>query len=786
VVGTTFLHYRVLALLGRGGMGEVYLAEDTKLQRRVALKVLSAETVDPTKSRARLAREAHILASLSHPNIVSIHAVETVGEQPVIVMELVEGEPLDRLIGDRGLPLEPLLRIAAGIADALAAAHEQGITHRDLKPSNVIVTRSGRPKVLDFGLAKLRRDLAVADETTAALTQTGAIVGTLPYMAPEQLLGRQPDARSDVFSLGVMLYEMAVGRRPFVGDSPPELVSAILRDTPGPVEHLRPELPTALARLTRRCLDKDPDRRYQSAKDVRNELEDIHREQNTMLATSPVPSDTTRRWLSGAILAATLVAIVLLALIPWRPFLDGLRHVPSASPTVQSVAVLPFQLQVGGDEDQYLVEGMHDALVTNLSKIGALRVISRSSTLRYRASDRPVPEIARELGVDAVIEGSVLLAGDRVRVSAQLISGETDANLWAESYDRDVGDVLALLSDVARAIARGIQVAVTSEEERRLASVPSASSDVQQAYLRARFFASRLTQADIAKALESQQAVIAMDADFAPGYAGLAEAEFLTAFFSQGPSDDLIERANAHARRALALDSGLSLAHGVLGLVHLYHEWNWSEAEREFRVALELNPGDTLSRHGLADYFIVTGDAAESLRQVELGRRSDPFSPFALLPLVGHLIFAGRQEEALKTAREIVELFPENGQARALLADTLWGSGAYAEALDRYRQIPGRAVFASALASGFDRGGPTGAAHAAAEYLAASPSTASPLTIAQYFAASCDAEASLQWLRRAVVERVVQIVHINAMRSFDRLRNDPKFLRVLEPVGFPN
>jgi serine/threonine protein kinase len=425
MVGKTLSQFRLTARLGAGGMGEVYLAEDTRLKRKVAIKVLPEEMADDPQRLERFQREAEAIAALNHPNIVAIHEVGEADAVHFLVMELVEGQQLGEVIPGGGLTLDKLFGYAIPLADALAAAHDKGILHRDLKPGNVMVNEEGRVKVLDFGLAKLReRADKEGDQThlaTDSITQEGLILGTAAYMSPEQAEGKTIDHRSDIFSLGVVLYEMATGKRPFKGDTNLSLLSSILKDKPQPVSEVKTGLPRHLGRIILRCLEKDPERRPQSAKDVRNELEGLKGEVVSgeivtgPTTTAPTPTAGKKMGLIAAGVALAVVALVVAFLLSRPP---STTPVEPGRPQIRSLAVLPLDNLTGDPEQEFFVDGMTEALITDLSKIGSLKVISRTSIMQYKDVQKPLPEIGRELNVDGIVEGSVQRAGDRVRISA--------------------------------------------------------------------------------------------------------------------------------------------------------------------------------------------------------------------------------------------------------------------------------------------------------------------------------------------------------------------------------
>jgi serine/threonine-protein kinase len=798
MIGTTLGHYRITAKLGEGGMGEVFRAHDERLDRDVALKVLHEAVAQDSDRLARFEREAKAVAALNHPNIVTLHTIEEADGYRFITMEHVTGHTLAEIIPKDGMALTRVLELAIPIAGALGAAHERGVVHRDLKPSNVMVDDEGRVRILDFGLAKLRSEPSPADDSealTKTLTLEGQVVGTLPYMAPEQLRGERVDARADLYAFGVMLYEMVTGDRPFRGDTSADLASAILKDTPQPLEELRPDLPWRVGLIVQRCLEKEPKRRTQSALDLRHELEDFSQElsppSRRAASTEPLmgavlrPARSRRRVVVGVAVAVAVLALVVAALIlfVWQP--GTLPQTEAQS--IRSLAVLPFDNLMHDPSQDYFVDGMHEALLTDLAKMASVRVISRSSVMRYKDAPGPMRDIARELDVDAVIEGSVLRSGNRVRITAQLIDGATDEHLWADSYDRDLEDVLGLLSEVSRAISGEIQAAIVSGSE--AADVPSAKirPEAYEAYLRGRHAFDMLNRGGQSQARELFQRAVELDPSFAPARSALAMAYVIEVFFGLDPKTFGVPEARAAAREALELDPNLGEGHAVLGFISLYSDWDWPAAARELKRALALSPNNSGVRHAYADYLLVMGKPEESLEQCRIGRSYDPLSPISHLVVLYHALMAGHYDEVVVKGRRTHDIFPDPF-GRGVIGDALWELGRYQEALTEYEVYWGPESDSFRTFRGaFERVGPQGAPKELADRLAERAETEPihSLTIAECYAWAGENDAAFQWLENAYDVRSAQLLHIPYSPHFERLRSDPRFGALMRRIGIP-
>ena len=814
-VGVKVGQYEIQSRLGAGGMGEVWKARDTRLGREVAIKVLPGNLLQDEERIARFEREARALAGLNHPGIAAIYSFE---EQPgapgspgrhLLVMELVKGESLDARFARGPLPLDESLSIAGQIAEALAAAHESGVIHRDLKPANVMVSDGGRVKILDFGLAKVRASSSAAVETeaaTEALTQAGQVFGTVPYMAPEQLRGERVDARADIFSFGAILYEMASGRRPFGGTSAAEVVAAILKESPPPLEELRPGLPARFSRIVRRCLEKDPRNRFQSASDTCRDLRDLADELRTGVGRIPTasaprtaagpaegPAEKPRRavrflLVAGAItLLAAAAAFLTLRLKKQGP-------APTGPAALKALAVLPFENLMHDASQDYFVDGMHDALITEIAKLGVLRVTSRTSVMQYRGEKKPLKEIAKELGVDAVIEGSVLREGSRVRITAQLIRGVTDEHIWAESYDRDLRDVLRLLADVSRNVAEEVRLKVAEGRGPTpppgVAAPATVRPEAWEAYLRGRqvILEGTFSPADIPKALVEYRRSVDLDPTFARGWSSVATANLLLGFFRRAPVADVIPLARDEARKALALDDQLGDAWGVLGTIELYFDWSFDSARQHLEKSVTLAPHDFLNRHAWADYLMATGRFEESLEQVKIGRSYQPTSPLAQVVVLFHANATHRFDEVISEGRRVTATFPKFAMAHGLLGDALWRTGRYDEALGEYRlQTSPDDEGVRLLETELRRAGPKAALKAYADFIVASADTGrvGPLGIAQACAEGGETDLAFKWLEKAYEDRIPQLLHIVMDPAYDGLRQDPRYKNLLERIGVP-
>jgi TolB-like protein len=708
MIGSRLGHYRIVGAIGAGGMGEVWEARDERLGRTVALKLLPAARTADDAARARLLEEARTASALNHPNICTIHEVGEAGGLAYIAMERVSGRPLTALVATGALAAEDVVRIGREIADALAHAHEHGVIHRDLKCANVMITAEGRAKVLDFGIAK-RIDGAGRGPGSPDpnRTPTGVLVGTPFATAPEALRGEPADARSDLWSLGVLLYELASGEPPFRAKTEIELAAAVLHEAPAP---LPARVPAALAALILRLLAKDPTQRYQSGGEVRAALETLaHGAPAGGSQPRHPPGVPARVWLGLALLVAASGALWMLNPFDWR---GAVRHGVGGG-RIRALAVLPLDDFSKDPEQEYFADGMTEAIITQLAQIQALKVSSRTSAMAYKGARKPLRRIAEELGVDAVVEGSVARAGDRVRVTAQLIEAATDKHLWAASYDRETKDVLVLQDEVARDIAREIRVQLTPAERARFAAHRAVNPEAYDLYLKGRYHLHRVTREDMMLAIELFRRAAALDPGDARPLSGIADAYTLLAgVLTAMPGAEAWPRVREHAERALALDPELAEAHASMGAGLWLGDWDWAGAEREFRRSIELNPGYAPAREALGLMLVSGGRTEEGLVET---RRSCTLDPLSLLTGTNAMYayyYARRWDDLLAQGERVMRIEPGFPRAAGILRHMHEWRGDLRAALSYYERSQGPDTLGrlpvSRVRAAFERSGARG------------------------------------------------------------------------------
>jgi serine/threonine protein kinase/tetratricopeptide (TPR) repeat protein len=738
LVGQTLGHYRIVEKIGAGGMGEVYRARDEHLSRDVAIKVLPPGTLIDESARKHFHKEALILSQLNHPNVATIHDFDTQQGVDFLVMEYIPGITLSEKVAARPLPEKEVVGLGVQLAEGLCAAHEHGVIHRDLKPGNLQVTDNGRLKILDFGLAKLRRPVT-ATAVTESLSETPAMAGTLPYMAPEQLLGEEVDARTDIHAAGAVLYEMVTGRRPFDGKTPAAVVDRILHAPVPTPQELQPRLSPRLADIILKCLEKNPENRYQSAKELHVDL---------------------RR----------------LGLATCRPSITATRK-RTRPKRIRSVAVLPLNNFSRDPEQEYFADGMTEALICDLAKLRAVKITSRTSVMRYKGKETPLSQIAEELNVDAVVEGSVMRVGPRVRITAQLIHAASDTHLWAESYDREFEDVLLVQSEIARAIVREIHAAVTPEEARRLKRARRVNPEAYEAYLKGRFHWYKLTREHLDTALKYFQVSLERDPLDPLAYVGIAGVWGSRGDCGFVPPREALPKAKAAALKAIELDDSLAEAHISLGN---WGGWDWDAAVKEYQRAIELMPNSPEAHFFLSDLLLSRQRVDEWKAHVERTLELDPLNFFFQCFYGWHLFYLCRYDEAIAELRKALKAEPNLPSAHLRLWGAFCGKGMYEEAVAEAKtffEVLGDQEVVQALQRGYIDTGYSGAMRLAGETLSkrSDLTYVQPTQIARLYAHAGDKDHALEWLEKAYQERLPAMVHLGVDPDWSCLRSEPRF-----------
>ena len=814
--GTRLGRYEIRSKIGEGGMGEVYIASDTELERTVAIKILPQSVASDNQRLQRFILEAKAASGLNHPHILTIYEIGAAEDFRFIATEFIDGDTLRHRINE-GMSLNEVLEVSAQIASALSAAHDAGIIHRDIKPENVMLRRDGYVKVLDFGLAKLTEPKGTTTDTEAPTkamvnTAAGAVMGTASYMSPEQAKGTHIDSRSDLWSLGVLLYEMLTRHLPFIGETPNETISLILQKEPAPMTRYTSDIPAELDRIVTKALTKDRDDRYQTAKDLLIDLRNLKRRIEvdaeidrtvppelraaSTASGSAVPmtgsgrAAQTAQHVSSAEyiiteiknhkLVAAFAVLVVVAVVAGTGWYLRARNMETA---IDSIAVLPFENQNGNTDTEYMSDGLTDSIINSLTQLPNLKVIARSSVFRYK--DKPTDPLhaASELGVRAVLTGRILQRGDNLTISTELIDARDNKQIWGEQYERKVSDLLGIQREIAQKITSNLSLKLSTAERGVVAKSYTDNAAAYDLYLKGRFHWNKRTNEGMGKSVEYFNQAIELDPNYALAYSGLADSWFTSGWYRYTPSAEAYARSKAAANKALAIDPKLAEAHVTMAMIKATYEFDWAGAENEFKLALELNPRYPTAHHRYSLFLPIVGRLDEAVAEAKKAQELDPLSLIINENVGDMLSLARRYDEAEQQLLKTIELDPSFPVAHQTLAGVYLAKGMHEKALEEaFWDEPNELARVKKI---YAQSGPQGLWREELQYMMdqARSGNVRPFWIAGLYARLGDKDKTFEWLDKALEDRSIRFTYLVAGDRFDNIRSDPRYTALLQRVG---
>jgi serine/threonine-protein kinase len=811
---TTVSHYRIVSHLGTGGMGEVYLAEDTRLNRKVALKVLPENFAADKDRLRRFEQEAHAVSVLNHPNILTIYEFGFETDIHFLATELIEGKTLREIMDSGELSLSETLNIAEQTAFALSAAHAAGIVHRDLKPENIMIRRDGIVKVLDFGLAKLtekKEEESDSEAATRALVQTkaGVVMGTAGYMSPEQAKGKETDERTDIWSFGVVLYEMVSSELPFTGETANERIASILKSEPIPISHHTSSVPKELERIIGKTLRKNREERYQHIKDLWLDLKDLkqeiefqnklertaapHREEPKTQTPNATTTDVAHTTSSAEYIASGIkqhkrsfgagLVILLIAAVGLGYWFFAHR---SANATqIESIAVLPFVNQSGNDDTEYLSDGMTETLISSLSQIPKLNIKARSSVFRYKGKETDAQTVGKELNVQAILNGRVVQRGDELVLYLELVDATTGNRIWGDQYNKKLANLVSLQTEIARDVSDKLRVRLSGADEQRLAKNYTDNTEAYQLYLRGRFYSNRRTVKDIRKSIEYFQQAVTLDPNYTLAYTGLADAYSVLSTYGGAPSNEVVPKAREAALKALSLDNQLAESHISLGIILNYYDYDFAGGEREFQRAIELNPNLAMAHQSYAILLSNLGRHEEALNEIRRALEIEPLSPLSNRSYGIVLLYARRYDESAEQLKKTLELDANFIPAYDTLGNAYRLQGRYADSVEAYassQEALNNFEAAALRRESFAKGGWQGFLRDMTDNPQLN-NLKSSYIVATFHTELGEKDKALAALSKAYEEREFFITLLKVDPRLDPLREDPRFQELLKRVG---